>query len=72
MALENQVAKRKFVPRKQGGQIGRIFAQWAIVYSCSLFEISKVAQMFLLLFNTVQFYVLILTNSGLGSSGHTA
>jgi hypothetical protein len=63
----------------QGDQIGRIFAQWAIVYFGQWFEIYIISANFWATFLCDTSYVLILTKNGLGyilgdffknSSGH--
>jgi hypothetical protein len=65
---------------KQGDQIGRFFAYWAIAFFGQFFEITKVAQNFgLLRYFHSSGCVLVLTKNGLGhilgyfftnSSGH--
>jgi hypothetical protein len=67
------------VPR-QGDQIGRIFANWAIVFIWAVFVITELAQIFWLLFTTKVVNVILFTNNELGyilggffanSSGHS-
>jgi hypothetical protein len=54
--------------RSQGGQIGRIFAQWAIFLLWAVFlKITKIAQIFVPLFLRNIDYVLIRTKIGSGN-----